>query len=293
MKLIYVVKKEDLNMTYKQILQKRLFFSSTLMSRLKAHGQIRFIPPIYSVHQYPQENAVIEVDLIFSKSNIVPVKGNIDILYEDNFFLFVNKPSGLPSHPSKGHYFDTIANYVEYYLNSKNLTSHIINRLDKDTSGIIVFAKNSYFHSIVSYEFEKRRVDKTYIAIVRGILPKKSGFIEKPIKRSNDGIKREIHQDGSFAFTYYEVIDTFENFSVLKLKPITGRTHQLRIHLASIGHPIVGDCIYGKEKTQNTPLLLHAYSIRFNFKLISNKAYDITSPLPHYFHEFAGRYLEF
>lgn len=94
MKLIYVVKKEDLNMTYKQILQKRLFFSSTLMSRLKALGQIRFIPPIYSVHQYPQENAVIEVDLIFSKSNIVPVEGSIDILYEDNFFLFVNKPSG-------------------------------------------------------------------------------------------------------------------------------------------------------------------------------------------------------
>lgn len=80
---------------------------------------------------------------------------------------------------------------------------------------------------------------------------------------------------------------------MLKLKPITGRTHQLRVHLSSIGHPIVGDCIYGKEKTQNTPLLLHAYSIRFNFKLISNKAYDITSPLPHYFHEFAGRHLEF
>ena len=293
MKLIYVVKKEDLNMTYKQILQKKLFFSSTLTSRLKAHGQIRFIPPIYSIHQYPQENAVIEVDLISSKSNIVPVEGSIDILYEDNFFLFVNKPSGLPSHPSKGHYFDTIANYVEYYLNSKNLTSHIINRLDKETSGIVVFAKNSYFHSIVSREFEKRQVEKTYIAIVHGRLTKKSGLIEKPIKRSQDGIKREIHQDGSFASTYYEVIDCFENFTLLKLKPITGRTHQLRVHLLSIGHPIVGDYIYGEQKTQNTPLLLHAYSIRFNFKLIDNKIYNITSPLPHYFHEFAGRHLEF
>lgn len=287
MRLVYVIKKDDLNMTYKEILRKKLFLSSTLLSKLKSNGQIRFIPPIFSINQYPTVESIIELELKDVYSNIVPIKGSIDILFEDQFFLFVNKPSGIPSHPSKGHYFDTLANNVEWYLNSQGVTSHIINRLDKDTSGIVVFAKNSYFHSIVSSEFEKRTIEKTYIAVVDGILAKKSGFIEKPINRSNDGIKREINEDGDYAITYYEVVDYKNNYSILKLKPITGRTHQLRVHLASIGYPIVGDVLYGTGKNKNFPLLLHAYSMKFDFKLIERQ-YNITAPLPPYFSEFLG-----
>lgn len=278
-------------MTYKQILRKRLFLSSTMMSRLKFNNKIKFIPQIFSINEYPSENSIIEIQLEDLPSNIVPTKGNIDILFEDQFFVFVNKPSGIPSHPSKGHYFDTLANYVEKYLKSQGLTSHIINRLDKDTSGIVVFAKNSYFHSIISLEFEKRLVEKIYIAVVHGKLTKKSGLIEKPIKRSNDGIKREVNEKGSYAATMFEVIEQNEDFSVLKLKPITGRTHQIRVHLASIGHPIVDDTLYGIEKEANFPLLLHAYSISFNFKLVE-KEYKVTAPLPHYFSEFLGSHLD-
>ncbi|WAM34885.1 RluA family pseudouridine synthase [Caldicellulosiruptor morganii] len=291
MRLVYIVKKEDLNMTYRQILRKKLFLSSTMLSRLKFNNRIKFIPPVFSINEYPLENSVIDIQLEDSPSNIVPAKGNIDILFEDQFFLFVNKPSGIPSHPSKGHYFDTLANYVEAYLNLQGLTSHIINRLDKDTSGIVVFAKNSYFHSIISQEFEKRCVEKTYIAVVHGKLTKKSGFIEKPIKRSGDGIKREINERGKYAVTMFEVIEQNENFSVLKLKPITGRTHQIRVHLASIDHPIVGDSLYGIEKYTHAPLLLHDYSICFKFKL-TEKEYKITAPLPYYFSEFLGSHLD-
>lgn len=287
MKLVYVIKKDDINMTYKEILRKKLLFSSTLLSKLKVNGQIKFIPPIFSTNQYPAVDSIIEIELKDSYSNIVPIKGTVDILFEDQFFLFVNKPSGIPSHPSKGHYLDTLANYVEWYLNSQGTTSHIINRLDKDTSGIVVFAKNSYFHSIVSLEFEKRKIEKTYIAVVNGILTKKSGFIEKPISRSTDGIKREINENGDYAITFYEVIYHKNNYSVLKLKPITGRTHQLRVHLASIGYPIVGDILYGEEKNKSFPLLLHAYSMRFYFRLIERE-YNITAPLPPYFSEFLG-----
>lgn len=285
MKLVYVVKENDLHLSYKEILKKRLFLSTRIHNRLKKNNQINFFPKIFSINQSVSINSIIEMDLKDEKSNIIPVEGNINIIYEDKFFIAINKPSGVPSHPSKGHLFDSLSNYIEFYLNKQGQTAHIVNRLDKDTSGLVLYAKNSYFHSIISKQFAERKVEKIYIAVVHGIITKKSGFIEKPIRVSADGIKREIHKDGEFALTEFEVLGYIKDLTVLKLRPHTGRTHQLRVHLSSIGHPIVGDNLYNVDYEKYRKLLLHSYLIRYRFDL-TNKEYALTAPIPPYFHEY-------
>jgi len=284
MKLIYVSKANNSNQTYKYILKEKLNISERILRRLKNKNMIRFYPSITSINQPAMPNSIIEIDFTDQKSNISPVKKDIDILYEDKFFLFVNKSSGVSSHPSKGHLTDTVSNYVEYYLNQKALTTHIVNRLDKDTSGLLLFAKNSYYHSIISKKFELGEIEKVYIAVVHGIVTKKSGFIEKPIKTLKDSIKREIHTTGLFSLTEFELIGYKDNFSILRLKPHTGRTHQLRLHLSSIGHPIVGDKLYGIDDNSEV-LFLHSYSLRFIFPL-GDIEYKIIAPIPSYFYPY-------
>ncbi len=188
-----------------------------------------------------------ELLLIFNDNpseSIAPENIPLDILYEDEDVLLVNKPKNMPTHPSKEHETSTLANAVVFYL--KNSIFRVITRLDKDTSGVVLIAKNQVAAHKLNNAMRKSEIVKEYIAIVRGVPENACGQIEKPIKRMSDtGIKRCIAPDGKYAKTLYELIKTENGMSHLKINPITGRTHQIRVHLSYIGLPIVGDWLYG------------------------------------------------
>ncbi|MBE6891195.1 MAG: RluA family pseudouridine synthase [Ruminococcaceae bacterium] len=181
---------------------------------------------------------------------IFPTEGKLDIIYEDEDFLAVNKPPYLPVHPSKGHPYDSLANIVVYYYKQKNenFTFRCVNRLDKDTSGVTLIAKNAYAHELMRRLNVENKTDKTYYAIVHGKPEKENGLIDLPIYRPEEAtIKRIVDERGKQAKTLYETVKTNNKLSLIKIKLLTGRTHQIRVHFSHIGHPLAGDFLYGDE----------------------------------------------
>ena len=211
---------------------------------------------------------------------------DLNILYEDDSLLILNKPSNIPVHPSILHFSTSLSNGVKYYFNSINLHRKIrpINRLDKNTSGIVIFAKNEYIHSILSRQMQNKTFKKEYIAICEGFLDEKEGTINKPITRKKDSIiERCIDSSGDESITHYKVLKEFTynniNLSLLYITLETGRTHQIRVHLSSILHPILGDSLYGNTSNLISRQALHAYKVEFNHP-ISNEKLIITSNIP-------------
>lgn len=284
MKIEYIVSDSDINLTYKQILSKKLYISSRLLSYLKNNNLITFIPSILSINQLSKPSTKIIIEIRDRKSNIIPVEGNFEIIYEDNYFLFVNKTGGITSHPSKGHWTTSISNYIEHYLNLQGCSCHLINRLDKETSGTLCVAKNTYIHSIASQIMQESGFTKKYIAAVKGKLPKKYGFIEEPIELSEEKIKRKVSLTGKYAKTFFNVLFQTDDISILLLTIFTGKTHQIRVHLSHIGNPIIGDTLYGHDYSHEH-MLLHAIYTEFEFKL-NNKKYCIYANPPAYFNQY-------
>lgn len=219
------------------------------------------------------------LELVFPKEtlslNITPYPLTLDVMYEDAFFLIVNKPYGLATIPTKAHPKKNLANAVAHYytINEIDANIHLINRLDKDTSGLVMLAKNRYIHHLMQDKLHDT-LHRTYHAVVEGVIAQ-SGSIDAPIAKANEGIKREIHPSGKPAMTFFERLYTNGNTSSVKLKLLTGRTHQLRVHLASIGHPIVGDPLYGNNLGR---LHLHSASLSF-IHPISNEYMEIFCPV--------------
>ena len=179
-------------------------------------------------------------------SSVKPVDKPIDIVFEDEYFLVVNKPKGLITAPSKRHYEDSLAGRVfNYLLKGENKSGvHAVNRLDLDTCGLVVFAKSGHVHKLAS----ETEITKKYRFTVSGILDKKQGVIDKNIQRIEGSVKRCVSENGKSAITKYKVIGENGNTSVIEAELITGRTHQIRVHFASIGHPLMGDKLYGDGK---------------------------------------------
>lgn len=222
-------------------------YSSRLLRQIKKSGHITkngkeclLIDPVC-------RNDRIEVRFPEEDYNVVCVDGELDIVYENDEVLIVNKPPNMVTHPTKSHQLDTLANRVAAHWNN-NGTHQIVrflNRLDRDTSGLVVIAKNKYVHHYVQSKMTTEAVQKTYRAFVHGIPSEETGIIDAPIKRVSDyDISREVDSSGKRAITHYRVLEKYKNTSLLELKLETGRTHQIRVHLQYLGHSIIGDSLY-------------------------------------------------
>ena len=214
--------------------------------------------------------------------NVLPVDIPIEILYEDDELLVVNKPPYMPTHPSHDHYTDTLANAVvhHYQLNGTSAKFRPITRLDRNTSGIVLIAKTALSASKLSSQMQKGKISKEYIAICEGETPKIFS-VNKPIKREDESvITRTVcgYGEGQAASTDFERINTNGEASVLRVRPITGRTHQIRVHLASEGFSIIGDDLYGRPSSLIQRHALHAESLAFEHP--SGQQMKITAPLP-------------
>jgi len=197
--------------------------------------------------------------------NSIPEPIDLDIIYEDYDILVLNKQPYMVVHPTKSHQQDTISNGVSFYFKSKGIKRKIrfVNRLDMNTSGILIVAKSAYAHQQLALQFIRNQVEKKYIAVVDGVVEKDEDIIELPIGRVDDtDIKRVVMDNGEYAVTKYKVLERYDNATLLDVQIFTGRTHQIRVHLNHIGHPIIGDSLYNKTSEIIGRQALHSYYMK-------------------------------
>lgn len=190
----------------------------------------------------------------------------LNILYEDDFLIIVSKPAGMNTIPSREHPHGSLANaLISYYQQiGLNATTHIVTRLDRDTSGIVLVAKHRHIHHLFSNQQKSGKINREYEALAEGILLEDSGIIKQPIARKKDSIiEREVSPEGQYACTHFEVIKRYQTFTHLKLKLETGRTHQIRVHMSYLGHPLLGDDLYGGTLDLIAHQALHCRSLSF------------------------------
>ena len=234
----------------------------------------------------------IEVNIPEAKEiGLKPENIELEIVYEDNDIIVVNKPKGLVVHPANGNPDGTLVNAIMAICKESlsgiggEIRPGIVHRLDKDTSGLIIVAKNDKAHINMSKEIKDRQVKKIYIALVRGRVAENEATINMPIGRSTkDRKKMAVRKDGKEAITHFKVLKRYHNYTLLEVKIDTGRTHQIRVHMAEIGHPIVGDMVYsnGKNEFGVVGQMLHAKSLDFKHP-ITGKQIHLEAELPQYF----------
>lgn len=278
--LEYKIEQEFDGSTVLSVLKNKLKISSSLIARIKLiENGICLNNKVVHVNERVHTGQLLTAMVNSSHEN----KGALPfpILYEDEDILIIDKPAGYAAHGSR--YDENVMNVEtgvnEYYGNDTMF--HPVSRLDKGTSGIMTIAKNGYMHHLLGNMLHSDCFVKSYIAVVEGELVCKNGTINLPITRTpNSAIKREIGSGGSYAVTEFEILSSDKRKSIVKCIPITGRTHQIRVHMAAIGHPLLGDWLYGTERTEliKRPAL---HSCRLNFvHPISLKTIEVKSDMP-------------
>ena len=240
------------------------------------------------------ENDKVEVEIPEVKEVSIEAQDiPVEVLYEDNDIIVVNKPKGLVVHPANGNLDGTLVNALMKICKGTlsgiggEIRPGIVHRLDKDTSGVLIVAKNDKAHLALCEQIKNREVKKTYLALTRGIIKENEATINMPIGRSTtDRKKMAVVKTGKEAITHFRVLERFEENTLLEINLETGRTHQIRVHLSQIGYPIVGDMVYsnGKNKFGVQGQMLHAWKIKFTHP-ITGKEMEIEAPLPQYFED--------
>ena len=271
--LNYKVEKES--QTVNNILKQNLDISSRLFSKLINNKLVKVNGQIFDTRNIVHKNDIISIDLNYPEdnSNIIPTNMNLNIIYEDDSFIILNKPAGIAVHPSFSHFNDTLSNGLKFYFDKINLHKKIrpVNRLDLNTSGLIIFAKNEYVQEALIKQMTNKTFKKEYLAVVCGKLSFKKGTINKPIARKeNSIIERCISNNGKQAITHFEVLKEYDTFSLIKCVLETGRTHQIRVHFASINHPLLGDDLYGSKSDLIDGQALACYKLSFYHPIYKN-----------------------
>ncbi len=280
-KIEFIVTKDLEGTEIKYILYKSLDLSSKLIRKLKTYDDgIMLNNKKATVREKVSSGDVLSLNIKDEASlNIVPNDIPLDIIYEDEDILAVNKPFDMPTHPSQNHYEGTLANGVMNYYKGKDFVFRAVNRLDRDTTGIVLIAKNRYSSELFCRQIRSGEIQKTYLAIVSGTPENIKGVVEGPIKRKEDSvITRIVADDGQYAKTEYEVLKSENGFSLVKLMPKTGRTHQIRVHMAHIGHPLYSDFIYGNE-VEGERTRLHCSELTF-YHPVKGEMLTLTAPVP-------------
>ena len=259
MESMKIVSKNEKDTNIKEfLLQNGL--TATLIKRVK-YGGVSINGNVVTMRATVRPGDEVLINLPDEVSEgIPPIEMPLDIIYEDEYMIAVNKPQNMPTHPSKGNSLPTLANGIMAYFGGKH-TFRSINRLDRDTSGIVLMAKDAYSAAALSASMKRGEFRKKYIAKVAGILENKGGVIDAPIRRIAEGeMKRIVAPDGKRAVTEYKVIKESDGESLVEVILHTGRTHQIRVHFAYIGHPLVADFLYG-ERVENECYKLHCYEL--------------------------------
>lgn len=248
--VVYIVPQEDEGMLLKTILRNRMNVSRRLLSRLKLtaqgimlNGERRYIDiPVQAGDQ-------VEVRMQEEVSeDILPEEMPLSILFEDDHLLILNKPAGVIVHPTHGHYTGTLANGVVYHWRQKgeNVRFRPVHRLDQETSGVLVIAKNPYVHQHISEQMQQDKITKAYIALVHGRMELTEGTVNAPIDRDKEHPRiRIVTSEGYESITHYKVEAAYESGSIVRIRLETGRTHQIRVHMRHLGHPLIADRMYG------------------------------------------------
>ena len=268
--------------------------SRTMIKKLIESNNILVNDKSEKVSYKVQANDNISIDVPEAKETKLKAQEiPLDIIYEDSDIIVVNKPKGMVVHPANGNPDGTLVNAILSICKNSlsgiggELRPGIVHRLDKDTSGLIIVAKNDKAHINMSEQIKERNVKKTYIALVRGNVPEEEATINMPIGRSTkDRKKMAVTKNGKQAITHFKVLRRYSKYTLLEIKIETGRTHQIRVHMAEIGYPVVGDAVYsnGKNEFGIEGQMLHAYKLEFMHP-ITNKHMELTAPLPQYFEE--------
>ncbi|MDD6919709.1 MAG: RluA family pseudouridine synthase [Eubacteriales bacterium] len=286
----YTITSEDVknNIQVKDVLRKNLNFSSRLITKIKKNNGIRLNGELIPAWINPKEGDIVTVVLPEEKSDFQPSDIPINVVFEDEHLLIINKQPGHVVHPTASHQENTIANGITKYMQDTDqiFKLRFINRLDRDTSGLLILGKNSHSQNVLSKQMRDGRIKKEYIAIVCGTLDKKNGTIDFPIGRpDSENIKRAVMINGSECKTHYKTRAIYKDtngnkYSELQIHLETGRTHQIRVHMSHIGHPILADSLYGTNSTLIDRQALHAFSLEF-FHPITNDKLSLKADVPH------------
>lgn len=281
--LIYVVDPADNYTFLREVLTNRLQLSHSLQIRLKAQNKIKVNGQVTRTNYRLQPGDIVTIGIDLEEtSEIRPIFAPLDIIYEDFDCLVINKPPGMAVHSLHGGPDITLANAVTYYWaeQSKTLLFRPVNRLDKDTSGLVLVGKSQYAHQAMFRQQKAGTITRRYLAVVEGIVSRDRGSIDLPIAHPDPALRpRTVDPSGKRAITHFEVIRRLNGFTLLSLTLGTGRTHQIRVHLSHLGHPICSDTLYGHPSPYISRQALHAGELSF-LQPRTGSPLHMVAPLP-------------
>lgn len=259
-------------------------FSRRILRSVVVGGSVLLNKQAVKLNEVLCENDVLTV--VFPEEEIgprmQPEDKPLDIVYEDDFLMIVNKPADITTIPSFNHPSGTLANFILAYYKKNQIpyTVHVVTRLDRGTSGLVLIAKNRYSHSRLSTLQRKGEIKRYYQAVVTGVLSKDKKIINKKIGRKDGSIiERTVRDDGKSAITFYKVIKRSSTHTLVDVELMTGRTHQIRVHFSALGHPLAGDDLYGGTKEKINRQALHCCRIKFEHPF-TKEVLELISPLP-------------
>lgn len=287
-KFTHIVTEDEIGKQYFELLKQNFVFSSRFRSKIKREGLALVNGKHEKMYKKANLGDVISICLPSESSDFEPEEIPFEVVYEDADLLVINKPAGYVVHPTKGHPMHTMANGIMFYMRAheKEFKIRFINRIDMDTTGLLIIGKNSYAQDEFTKNMKAGNVSKTYLAIVSGVIPENTGVIDLPIGRPNpDSVKRAVMETGAPSVTHYEVLERFEKHTLVKLLLETGRTHQIRVHMSHIGYPLLSDELYACAEPEIIKRqALHAVGLTF-LHPVTHKSLELTCEPPCDFKE--------